>query len=66
VLDQEGDELAKGLPTIGHVAIGAALGYLDFRFDELHWRDGHPRLTAWHATFKQRPSVLANPVIDDR
>ena len=37
--------------TIGHVAIGVALGYLDFRFDELHWRDGRPRLAAWHATF---------------
>jgi hypothetical protein len=48
------------------VAIGVALGYLDFRFDELHWHDGRPRLAAWHATFTQRPSVLANPPIDDR
>jgi glutathione S-transferase len=48
------------------VAIGIALGYLDFRFDELHWRDGRPRLTAWFATFNARASVQANPPIDDR
>jgi glutathione S-transferase len=66
VLEHEADELAEGPATIGHLAIGVALGYLDFRLDELRWRDGRPRLTAWHATFNQRPSVLANPIIDDR
>ena len=45
---------------------GVALAYLDFRFDELHWRDGRARLAEWHAGFNQRPSVLANPPIDDR
>jgi glutathione S-transferase len=65
-LEQEADALGEGALTIGHVAIGVALGYLDFRFDELHWRDGRPRLAAWQATFIQRPSVLANPPIDDR
>ena len=30
--------------TIGHIAIGIALSYLDFRFADLAWRDGHPRL----------------------
>jgi glutathione S-transferase len=65
-LEHEADALADDKLTIGHLAIGVALGYLDFRFDELHWRDGHPRLAAWHATFNQRPSVAANPPIDDR
>ena len=65
-LEPEADALAESAFTIGHVAIGVALGYLDFRFDELQWRNGHPRLAAWHATFNQRPSVLANPPIDDR
>jgi len=65
-LEQEADALADGAMTIGHVAIGIALGYLDFRFDELHWRDGRPRLTAWFATFNARASVQANPPIDDR
>ena len=65
-LEHEADALTDDPLTIGHVAIGVALGYLDFRFDELHWREGRPRLAAWHATFTQRPSVLANPPIDDR
>src|SRR5215470_18019403 len=43
--------------TIGHIAIGIALSYLDFRFDDLRWRDGRPHLAAWHATFNARASV---------
>jgi glutathione S-transferase len=50
---------------IGHVAIGTALGYLDFRFPDDNWRDGHPRLAAWHQTFLDRPAVIASPVVDD-
>ncbi len=50
---------------IGHIAIGTALGYLDFRFNEDNWRDDHPQLAAWHAEFDKRPSVLAVPVEDD-
>jgi glutathione S-transferase len=50
---------------IGHVTIGTALGYLDFRFPFLNWRDGHPSLAAWHAQFLERPAVKANPVVDD-
>jgi glutathione S-transferase len=65
-LEQEAAALGNSSLTIGHVAIGVALAYLDFRFDELHWREARPRLAAWQATFNQRPSVLANPPIDDR
>jgi glutathione S-transferase len=65
-LEQEADALAASRFTIGHIAIGIALAYLDFRFADLNWRDGHPRLAAWHATFDARPSVLACPPVDDR
>ena len=65
-LEQEAEELMSTSLTIGHIAIGIALSYLDFRFGELCWRDGHPGLTRWHAAFDARPSVLANPPIDDR
>jgi glutathione S-transferase len=65
-LEQEADALAASRLTIGHIAIGIALSYLDFRFAELRWRDGHPLLAAWHATFDARPSVVANPPVDDR
>jgi glutathione S-transferase len=65
-LEQEADALAASRFAIGHIAIGIALAYLDFRFADLNWRDGHPRLAAWRATFDARPSVLANPPVDDR
>jgi glutathione S-transferase len=46
--------------TIGVVTVGCTLGYLDFRFAEDDWRDGHPALTAWNAEFAQRPSMAAS------
>lgn len=49
---------------IGHVAIGCALGYLDFRFAFLGWRDGRPALAAWHEGFEARPSAKATEVVD--
>lgn len=51
---------------IGHIAVGTALGYLDFRFNEDSWRDGHPNLAAWHLEFSERASVLAVQFEDDR
>jgi glutathione S-transferase len=33
-------------PDYGHIALAAALGYLDFRFQS-RWRAGHPRLVSW-------------------
>ncbi|MGE0222285.1 MAG: glutathione S-transferase family protein [Acetobacteraceae bacterium] len=65
-LEQEADALAASPFSIGHIAIGVALGYLDFRFDAMSWRNGHPKLAAWHATFNARPSVMANMPVDDR
>jgi glutathione S-transferase len=65
-LEQEADSLARTTFDIGHLAIGVALAYLDFRFDSLKWREDHPKLAAWHATFDARPSVAANPPVDDR
>lgn len=64
-LEQEADTLAADAFGIGHIAIGVALGYLDFRFGELAWRDGHPQLAAWHEGFDARPAVRTNPMIDD-
>lgn len=57
--------LADRLHDIGHVAIGTALGYLDFRFSGDDWRKDRPNLAAWHAEFNARPAVLASPVRDD-
>ena len=65
-LEHEAEALGGGGFNVGHLAIGVALAYLDFRFSSLAWRDGHPKLAAWHETFNARPSVLANIPIDDR
>jgi len=44
---------------IGQIAVACALGYLDFRHDGRHWRNGRPALAAWNETFAARPSMLA-------
>lgn len=43
----------------GQIAVGCALGYLDFRHDARGWRNGRPRLAAWYAGFAARPSMQA-------
>lgn len=50
---------APGRFTIGEIAVVAALGFIDLRYDELGWRDKHPRLAAWFETQSARPSVAA-------
>ena len=65
-LEPEAEALSASRFTVGHLAIGVALAYLDFRFASLAWRDGHPKLAAWHETFNARPSVQANMPVDDR
>ena len=65
-LEDEAEALSSSRFSVGHLAIGVALAYLDFRFADLAWRDGHPELAAWHATFNARPAVQANMPVDDR
>ena len=42
---------------IGDIAIGCALGYLDFRYAALDWRASAPRSAAWFESFNARPSM---------
>ncbi len=64
-IDKEAGELATTPLTIGHIAIGCALSYLDFRFAAEGWRAAYPRVAGWHAEFGARPSVRATEPIDD-
>ena len=64
-LDREAAALAASPFSIGHIAIGCALSYLDFRYADEDWRKEHPRAAAWHADFAARPSVRATEPVDD-
>jgi glutathione S-transferase len=47
---------------IGQIAVGCALGYLDFRHAAREWRATRPELASWMAGFAARPSMVAtNP-----
>lgn len=45
--------------TIDQVALGAALGYADFRHPGLGWQDSCPGLAQWYAGFSARASMQA-------
>jgi glutathione S-transferase len=64
-LEREAGALAAAPFGIGHIAIGCALGYLDFRFAGEDWQRDHPRLAAWYGEFAVRPSVRATEHSDD-
>ena len=51
--------LLNGPLTAAHLALAAALGYLDFRHAARNWRTGHPQLEAWAKAIAARPSLLA-------
>lgn len=40
--------------NMGQIALGCALGYLDFRHAARNWREGRPRLAAWEEAFARR------------
>lgn len=63
-LEGEVAELEKAPVGIGHVAIGCALGYLDFRFQEIRWRQQRPRITAWFTKVSERPSMKDTLPVD--
>jgi glutathione S-transferase len=48
---------------MGQVALGAALGHLDFRHAGRDWANGRPGLAAWWAGFSARPSMAATAPI---
>lgn len=72
-VDAQWDKVARGLDALegrwishlfGHlsaaqIAVGCALGYLDFRHEERAWRTGRPALAKWEAEFSQRSSMQA-------
>ena len=44
--------------SLSDVAVGCALGYLDFRFAHIDWRGAHPNLAKLADKLNQRPSFV--------
>lgn len=42
--------------TLADIAVGAALGYLEFRFPDMPWRQDYPNLARLYDKLQQRPS----------
>ncbi len=56
LLDDEAERLTQAPFSIGHVAIACALGYIDYRFDAMGWRQQAPRLAQWFEQMEARAS----------
>jgi glutathione S-transferase len=44
--------------SLADIALGCALGYLDFRFKEVDWRTSHPNLARHYEKIAARPSFV--------
>jgi glutathione S-transferase len=44
--------------SLADIAVGSALGYLDFRFPEIKWRDTHPNLARLQEKLMQKQSFI--------
>ncbi len=44
--------------SLADIAVGCALGYLDFRFAGIDWRARHPNLSRLHDKLATRPSFI--------
>lgn len=51
-------ELA-GRIDAGTIALGCALGYLDFRYASIPWRERYPATADWFAAFARRESMTS-------
>jgi glutathione S-transferase len=46
-----------GRMDLGVIALGCALGYLDFRYPDIGWRERSPSLARWYEQFAARESM---------
>ncbi len=51
------DVAELGRVDAASITAGCALGYLDFRFPDHSWREGHDGLAKWYEEFRKRPSM---------
>jgi glutathione S-transferase len=64
-------ELGKE-PTLAHLALGAAIGYVDFRLSGLLYESEYPQVAiapntlTWYEAFRTRPSMLDTQPFDKK
>ncbi|MCW8834746.1 MAG: glutathione S-transferase N-terminal domain-containing protein [Rhodospirillales bacterium] len=61
--DEEADGFGNTV-TIGHITLGCALGYLDFRYHADGWLASRPALADWWYRFSTRPSMAKTEPAD--
>jgi glutathione S-transferase len=44
--------------TLSDIAVGCAVGYLDFRFPDINWRSSYPNLDKLYDKLMQRQSFI--------
>jgi glutathione S-transferase len=64
-LEAEAAMLERAPYSIGHIAVGCALSYIDVRFPGDDWRQAQPKLAAWHGKIAARPSFQITEAVDD-
>jgi glutathione S-transferase len=64
-LESEADDFGDTV-DIGTIAIGCALGYLDFRYADEDWRATRPRLAGWSERFAKRPAMAKTAPVEPR
>lgn len=58
-LDRSPMPEVRAVPDIGSITLACMLGYLDFRFAG-KWREGHPNLVRWLASFSDAVPAFAD------
>lgn len=48
--------------NVGSITTAVVLTYMSYRMPEIDWRDGRPKLAAFHAEFAKRPSMVATEI----
>jgi len=59
LLEREFEPRMSGPANIGHVALACALGWVEFRMENMDWKAGRPKLAKWYADIATRPSMAA-------
>lgn len=66
LIERETADLEQAPFGIGHIALGCALGYLDYRFAGFGWRNSRARAAAWFEALCLRPSMRMTAPVDDQ